>query len=66
MWLPRLMLADGKVFAQAQADPVVLIPDQQALIYFEDGIERLIIETSLLGSGTSFAWVFPPRLRCRR
>ncbi len=50
--------ADGKVFSQvALADPQ--IPDQRALIQYENGIERPVIDTSFKGSGTNFAWVVP-------
>jgi hypothetical protein len=37
----------------------VTIPDQQALIYYTNGSERLLIETLLAGVGTNFAWVVP-------
>ena len=37
----------------------VTIPDQQALICFTNGIERLVIETRFTGAGTNFAWVVP-------
>ena len=39
--------------------PKVEIPNQQALIHFSNGVERLVIETSFLGEGTNFAWVVP-------
>ena len=39
--------------------PKVEIPNQQALIHWADGLERLVIETSFLGEGTNFAWVVP-------
>ncbi len=41
------------------AMPAVEIPDQQAMICFADGVERLVIETAFLGAGTNFAWVVP-------
>ena len=37
----------------------VTIPDQQALICFSNGVERLVIETRFTGAGTNFAWVVP-------
>ena len=52
------VLADGMVVPEVFY-PKVEIPNQQALIHFSDGIERLVIETSFLGEGTSFAWVVP-------
>jgi hypothetical protein len=53
------VLADGKVFVEQHYDPVVLMPDQRALIHFEQGVERLVIETRYKGAGTNFAWVIP-------
>jgi hypothetical protein len=50
--------ADGKIFARAAAVPVA-IPDQRAMLYFSNGVERLVIETSFIGQGTNFAWVVP-------
>src|SRR5512136_27353 len=52
------VFADGKVFAEFFY-PKVEIPNQQALIHFSGGVERLVIETSFLGQGTNFAWVVP-------
>lgn len=51
-------LADGMVVQQVFY-PKVEIPNQQALIHFSGGTERLVIETSFLGGGTNFAWVVP-------
>ena len=48
--------ADGKVFARAVA---VTTPDQRAMLYYSNGVEKLVIETSFLGEGTNFAWVIP-------
>lgn len=50
--------ADGMVVPQIFY-PKVEIPNQQALIHFAEGKERLVIETSFLGEGTNFAWVVP-------
>ena len=50
--------ADGKVFREAVAVPV-RTPDQRALLHFSNGVERLVIETSVVGGGTNFAWVVP-------
>ena len=55
---PASVLADGMVVPQVFY-PKVEIPNQQALIHFANGIERLAIETSFLGEGTNFAWVVP-------
>jgi hypothetical protein len=55
---PASVLADGMVVPEVFY-PKVEIPNQQALIHFSNGIERLVIETSFLGEGTNFAWVVP-------
>jgi hypothetical protein len=49
--------ADGKVFSSVVAK--VPIPDQRAILHFEEGHERLVIETSFVGEGEDFAWVVP-------
>jgi hypothetical protein len=51
-------LGDGMVFPEV-VYPKVEIPNQQALIHFSGGVERLVIETSFSGEGTNFAWVVP-------
>ncbi len=51
-------LGDGMVVPEVFA-PRVEIPNQQALIHWANGSERLVIETSFLGEGTNFAWVVP-------
>jgi hypothetical protein len=60
MWLPEHRLsADGKVFPAAAFPSKVSISDQRALIYYTNGMERLVIETRFTGAGTNFAWVVP-------
>ena len=56
--IAQSVLADGMVVPQVFY-PKVEIPNQQALIHFANGVERLVIETSFLGEGTNFAWVVP-------
>lgn len=51
-------LADGMVFTENYYAKVE-IPNQQALIHFSKGVERLVIETSFLSQGTNFAWIVP-------
>lgn len=53
------VLGDGKVFVEERVNPVVQMPDQKALIQYENGIERLVIESSYRGAGTNFAWIIP-------
>ncbi len=53
------LMADGKVFPpKASAIPTV-IPDQQALISWHDGVETLVIRNRLIASGEQFAWIVP-------
>ena len=37
------------------------MPDQRALLVWSNGVERLAIETRIVGEGTNFAWVVPLR-----
>ncbi len=52
------VFADGKVFPPT-AYPLPDIPEQQALIHYANGIEKLVIKTSFTGQGTNFAWIVP-------
>ena len=57
-FLSLTVLADGIVIPQ-RAYAIPQIPDQSALIYYVDGTETLVIETSFAGQGTNFAWIVP-------
>jgi hypothetical protein len=57
--MPIAALADGKVIPPTAFPSHIDIPDQQALIHFTNGTERLVIETRFVGAGTNFAWVIP-------
>jgi len=57
--LPLLAWADGMVMPTVAYPATVSIPDQQAMISFSNGMERLVIETRFTGSGSNFAWVVP-------
>lgn len=52
-------VADGKVFPPRAVPVEVRIPDQRALLWWTNGLERLVIETRFAGQGTNFAWVVP-------
>ena len=54
--LATVARADGK-FMSTQV-PVVEIPDQQAILVFKDGRERLVIDTAYTGEG-DLAWIVP-------
>jgi hypothetical protein len=58
-FLPLAALADGMVIPTVAFPAKVTIPDQSALLCFNNGVERLVIETRFTGSGTNFAWVIP-------
>lgn len=51
--------ADGKVFAPVLVPQQVEMPDQRALVAWNEGIETLVIESAFVGKGTDFAWVVP-------
>lgn len=58
-WLGLLSVrADGKVFPPT-AYSIPEIPEQQALIHYANGVEKLVIQTSFTGQGTNFAWIVP-------
>lgn len=50
-------LADGKVFGPGVGK--IPIPDQDAMIVWNGGVETLAIETRFVSSGRDFAWVVP-------
>ena len=52
-------LADGKVFPSRAEAVEVRMPDQRALLWWSNGVERLVIESRFVGQGTNFAWVVP-------
>lgn len=49
--LPLAAWADGMVIPTVAYPAKVTIPDQQALICFSNGVERLVIETRFTGAG---------------
>src|SRR5215472_3709180 len=64
VWLGLLVLpgraySDGKIIPETALPAHIVIPDQQALIHFANGVEWLVIETRFTGDGTNFAWVVP-------
>jgi hypothetical protein len=59
LFLPIAVWADGTVIPATAFPAKVTIPDQQALICWSNGTERLAIETQFTGDGTNFAWVVP-------
>lgn len=51
--------ADGKMFPPRAVPVELRMPDQRALLWWSNGVERLVIETRFVGEGTNFAWVVP-------
>lgn len=52
-------LADGKAFPPTTAPAAVQTADQRAAIWWRDGRERLVIDTTLRTGEESVAWVVP-------
>lgn len=59
--LPSLVLADGMILPPP--DRYMFETDQQGVIFFEDGVETLILSTSFRGDADNFAWVIPTPAR---
>ncbi len=60
-WAGLSLAADGVVLkkeVEAEAQEVRM-PDQRAALAWEDGEERLVIETRFVGRGDRFAWLVP-------
>lgn len=51
--------ADGKFFPAHAEKLIPEIPRQRAILTHRDGVETLVIESSLQGMGTEFAWIIP-------
>jgi len=56
--VPLCAFGDG-CFIPATTFASVQIPDQQALIHFDNGTETLVVDTAFKGDGTNFAWIVP-------
>jgi hypothetical protein len=52
-------LADGKHFPEKAIKVAPAIPSQRAIIAYKDGVETLMIESALEGSGKEFGWIIP-------
>ena len=55
--LAAIASGDGKFFSNEVA--AVAIPDQSALLVWDDGRETLVISSAFVGEGTEFAWLIP-------
>ena len=54
----RHSYADG-VFIPEVRKKIPEIPTQRALLQYRDGVETLIIESTLDGEGDSYSWIIP-------
>jgi hypothetical protein len=64
LWLAWILSVPLRAFGDGGFIPTtsfasVTIPDQQALIHFENGTETLVVDTAFKGEGTNFAWIVP-------
>lgn len=71
MWRPRPLLAlvVGLIVAFARADGMYAkgsavpseptVPDQRAIVAWDQGVETLIVESSLRGGKGSYSWILP-------
>ncbi len=51
--------ADGFFSKSFAAKALPSIPSQRALLVYREGVERLVIESSLEGEGEAFGWIIP-------
>lgn len=51
--------ADGVVLRKSAVAQEIRMPDQRAVLAWENGVERLVIETRFAGQGDRFAWIVP-------
>jgi len=52
-------LADGSYVPERAIRTLPAIPSQRALISYRNGMERLVVESSLDGPGERFGWILP-------
>ena len=57
--LAAVAWADGIVVPSQAAVKPARTPDQRALLRYDNGIETLVIETTVEGDGRDFAWIVP-------
>jgi len=57
--IPKTALADGIYIPEIAYAKLPDMPFQRAVLTYHDGIETLIIESSLEAEGTSFGWIIP-------
>lgn len=57
LFLPGLTLADGMIVTPP--DSYMFETDQKAVIFYENGIEDLILSVQVRGNAKDFAWIIP-------
>lgn len=58
-WAARSAHGDGGFVPERAYPKLPAIPSQRALLRYRDGVETLIIESSLDGEGQKFGWIIP-------
>lgn len=57
--LPLFVFADGRIFIEPRPDIYMQETRQRAAIFYEDGVETLIVSTNFKGTARDFGWVIP-------
>ncbi|MCP4712983.1 MAG: DUF2330 domain-containing protein, partial [Planctomycetes bacterium] len=55
----EVVYGDGKFIPLAVTKTVPAIPSQRAILVYREGVETLVIESTLEGEGEEFGWVIP-------
>lgn len=58
LW-PVNACGDGVYYPEQAYKVLPAIPNQRVIIVYKDGVEKLIIESSLNGQGKEFGWIIP-------
>ncbi|MDQ7825845.1 MAG: DUF2330 domain-containing protein [Candidatus Eremiobacteraeota bacterium] len=53
------VLADGCYYPEKAYASLPAIPSQRAMVIYQKGIERLVVESAFNGEGKSFGWIVP-------
>lgn len=58
-WAPQSSFADGKYFGRTTVAVEPGIPQQSALISFRDGVQTLIVQSTVSAEGEEVGWILP-------
>ena len=56
---PLFAFADGGIFIESRPDSSIQETRQRAAIFYENGVETLILSTNFKGTAKDFGWVIP-------